>query len=58
MRKFKPKYLSAKEIQKIMIEGGDIPTAIFSSQKKDYIVKPRGTIFGIEKKNAKGKIKW
>lgn len=58
MRKFKPRYLAVKEIQQIMRDGKNMPTAIFSAQKKDYIVKPRGTIFGSQKKRSKGNITW
>lgn len=58
MRKIKPKFLTVKEIRQIMKEGKDMPTAIFSAQKQDYIVKPRGTIFGIAKKKRKGHIRW
>lgn len=58
MRKFKPRYLTIKEIQQKMRDGRGMPTAIFSAQKKDYIVKPRGTIFGILKKGSKGNITW
>lgn len=58
MRIIKHRFLTAKEIEKFVQEGKDIPTAIFSAKKKDYIVKPRGTVFGIEKKKRKGRIKW
>ena len=44
MRKFKPKFLTIKEIQEYMRRGEYMPTAIFSATKTDYIVKPR-TIF-------------
>lgn len=57
MRKIKPKFLTVKEIRQIMIDGKDMPTAIFSAQKQNYIVKPRGTIFGIAKKK-KGHMGW
>jgi len=52
MRKFKPKFLTIKEIQEIMKRGEPMPTAIFSATKTDYIVKPR-TIFGSHKKSSK-----
>lgn len=58
MRKFKPKFLTIKEIQEIMKSGEPMPTAIFSATKTDYIVKPR-TIFGNNKKGRrKGSIRW
>ena len=49
MKKLRPKFLTVKEIREIMIRGEDMPTAIFSAKKTDYIIKPR-TIFGIRKK--------
>ena len=57
MKKFKPKFLTIKEIQEIMRRGEPMPTAIFSTTKTDYIVKPR-TIFVDDKKNRKGAIRW
>ena len=56
MKKFKPKFLTIKEIQEIMRRGEPMPTAIFSAKKEDYIVKPR-TIFGNSKKDRKGATK-
>lgn len=58
MRKIKPTFLTVKEIREIMKRGDDMPTAIFSATKTDYIVKPR-TIFGAPK-NGKEKcsIRW
>lgn len=58
MREFKPRYLTIEEIQQRMRKRQAMPTAIFSTCKKDYIVKPRGTIFGLQKKKSKGKITW
>jgi len=37
----KPVFQIVKEIREIMIKGEDMPTAIFSADKQDYIVKPR-----------------
>lgn len=54
MRKTKIKYLSVKEIQQVMKNGGPMPTAIFCAKKKDYIVKARGTIFVEDSNNSKG----
>lgn len=51
----RPKYLTVKEIRELMRNGEDIPTAIFSAEKRDYIVKPR-TILG-NKRGKKGSIK-
>ena len=45
----KPKYITIKDIQEIMWENQNMPTAIFSTSKKDYIVKPR-TIYGLKTK--------
>lgn len=56
MLKTKRKYLTAKEMGQLVREGKNLPIAVFSAQKTDYIVKPRGTIFGIRKK--KGHVKW
>ena len=50
--KSKPTFLTAKEMQQILKNYEDMPTAIFSANKKDYIVKPR-TIFGSNKKIKK-----
>ena len=44
-RKPKATFLTVKEIREILINGEDIPTAINSATKTDYIVKPR-TVFG------------
>lgn len=49
-RKFKPKYLTVKEIRKIMKNGEDMPTAIFSATRTEYIV-PARTIFSPKEKN-------
>ena len=57
MFKTKSKFLTVKDIQRVMKEGDFMPTTIFSAQKKDYIVKPRGTIFGSASKNKKGDFK-
>lgn len=51
----KPVFLTVKQIREIMINNEDMPTAIFSAEKKDYIVKPR-TIY--VKKRAKSRIKY
>ena len=51
----KPVFLTVKDIREIMIKGEDIPTAIFSADKQDYIVKPR-TIY--TKKRTKSRIKF
>lgn len=51
MRKTKPVYLTCKEIREIMLKGEDMPTAIFSAKKTDYIVKPR-TIFWKSKRKS------
>lgn len=50
MKKTKPVFLTCKEIREIMLKGEDMPTAIFSAKKTNYIVKPR-TIFGTSRKN-------
>ena len=47
--KSKPTFLTAKEMKDILVNGEDMPTAIFNADKKEYIVKPR-TIFGVMKK--------
>lgn len=57
MKKFKPRFLTVKEIREKMKNNEPIPTAIFSATKTDYIVKPR-TIFGNKKKSKKGSLKW
>jgi hypothetical protein len=54
-RKIKPKFITVKETREIMRRGDQMPTAIFSANKTDYIVKPR-TIFGTSKRNKKGGI--
>lgn len=51
----KPVFLTVKQIREIMINNEDMPTAIFSAEKKDYIVKPR-TIYA--KKRTKCRIKY
>lgn len=48
LSKTKRTYLTCKEIRNILIKGEDMPTAIFSATKTEYIVKPR-TIFGYQK---------
>lgn len=50
-----PVFLTVKQIREIMKNGDDMPTAIFSADKKDYIVKPR-TIYS--KKQTKRLIKF
>lgn len=50
MRNTRKKYLTTKEMREKLIEGESMPTNIFSAKKKDYIVKPRNTIFGTSKK--------
>ena len=57
MKKFKPKFLTIEEIQEKMRRGEPMPTAIFSTRKREYIVKAR-TIYSKEKKNSKGAIKY
>lgn len=57
MFKPKSKYLTIKEIQRLMKEGDFMPTAIFSARKKPYIVMARGTIFGGPSKNTKDDFK-
>ncbi len=47
--KSKPVFLTVKDIRKIMIKGEDMPTAIFSADNQDYIVKPR-TIYTRKRK--------
>lgn len=51
----KPVFLTVKDIREIMIKGEDMPTAIFSADKKDYIVKPRNIYI---KKRTKSRIKY
>lgn len=51
----KPVFLTVKQIREIMINNEDMPTAIFSAEKTDYIVKPR-TIYA--KKRTKSRIKY
>jgi len=48
----KPVFLTVKDIRKIMINGEDMPTAIFSPDKQDYIVKPR-TIYAKRKQKRR-----
>ena len=50
MRNKKKQYLTIEERRRILLEDGKMPTAIFSADKKEFIVKPR-TIFC--KKNKK-----
>jgi len=50
MKKIRPVFLTCKEIREIMLKGEDMPTAIFSAKKTNYIVKPR-TIFCKSRKN-------
>lgn len=47
----KLRFLTIKEIRKIMLEGTNMPTNIFSAKKKEYIVKPRETIFIKSRRN-------
>ena len=50
MKKQKPTpYITIEERRKILLGDGKMPTAIFSADKKEFIVKPR-TIFGKEQK--------
>lgn len=42
-------YITIEERRKIILGDGEMPTAIFSADKKEFIVKPR-TIFGKEQK--------
>lgn len=51
----KPVFLTVKQIREIMINNEDMPTAIFSAEKIDYIVKPR-TIYA--KPIPKSRIKY
>lgn len=51
----KPVFLTVKQIREIMINNENMPTAIFSADKQDYIVKPR-TIYA--KKRIKSRIKY
>ena len=53
MKRKKNSYMTAKEMRQILINGEDMPTAIFDSKKEEYIVKPRGTIFGLAKKRTR-----
>ena len=53
----KPRYLSIKEIQEIMRNDQYMPTAIFSAEYKDYIVKPRTIYAKKTKRRAKGSIR-
>ena len=50
MRKNNPTYLTCKEIREILLSGKDMPTAIFSAKKTDYIVKPRTIFFKPKRK--------
>lgn len=50
MKNTRKKYLTTKEMRERLIKGESMPTAIFSAKKTEYIVKPRGTIFGFKKK--------
>lgn len=51
----KPVFLIVRQTREIMINNKDMPTAIFSAEKKDYIVKPR-TIY--TRKRGKGRIRY
>lgn len=51
MKKFKPKYLSIKEIQEVMRQDDWMPTAIFSATHTEYGILPAKTIFKKSKKN-------
>lgn len=42
-------YMTIEERRKILLNDGKMPTAIFSADKKEFIVKPR-TIFGKKQK--------
>lgn len=46
-------YLTIEQKKSILLGSGEMPTAIFSADKRGFIVKPRGTIFGIERKRKK-----
>lgn len=52
----KRQYLTIKEKREIMVGNGKMPTAIFLADKKEYIVKPRGTIFGRNPRKRKSQI--
>ena len=48
----KPVFLTVKDIREIMIKGEDMPKAILSADKQDYIVKPR-TIYAKSKQKRR-----
>jgi len=50
--KSKSAFVTSKELQDILVNGEDIPTAVFDADKKEYIVKPR-TIFGVNRRKNK-----
>ena len=55
MKKKNNAYLTIEEKRAIILNDEPMPTAIFTADKKDYIVKPR-TIFGTERKKKKHSI--
>lgn len=55
-KKRKNVYLTIEQRRNILLKGGIMPTAIFTADKSEFIVKPRGTIFGIERKKKRRSI--
>lgn len=56
MKKSKRVYLTIEQKRNIVLSGQDMPTAIFSAGKREYVVKPRGTIFGFRKRKKKSRL--
>lgn len=53
MRKTKRAYLTIDQKRSILLKNGDMPTAIFTADKREFIVKPRHTIFGSTKRKRR-----
>lgn len=49
MRKRKQIYLTIDQKRDIILKNRDMPTAIFTADKREFIVKPIHTIFGLTK---------
>ena len=47
------RFLTVKEIQKIMSKGGPMPTSIFSAKRKFYIVPSRDIYEGTYRKSTR-----
>ena len=49
LKRTKKVFLTCRDIQKLMREDKPIPTNIFNSERKEYVVKSR-TIYGSDKR--------